>query len=31
MGEIVGSVEFLVENGGINGVNLAMDGGWLVK
>ncbi len=31
MDEIVGAVEFLVSNGGINGVNLAMDGGWLVK
>jgi NAD(P)-dependent dehydrogenase (short-subunit alcohol dehydrogenase family) len=31
MAEIVGSVDFLVDNGGINGVNLAMDGGWLVK
>lgn len=31
MGEIVGAVEFLLENGGVNAVNLAMDGGWLVK
>jgi NAD(P)-dependent dehydrogenase (short-subunit alcohol dehydrogenase family) len=31
MQEIVGSVEFLLNNGGVNGVNLAMDGGWLLK
>ena len=31
MQEIVGSVEFLLENTGVNGVNLAMDGGWLLK
>jgi NAD(P)-dependent dehydrogenase (short-subunit alcohol dehydrogenase family) len=31
MQEIVGSVEFLLHNGGVNGVNLAMDGGWLLK
>src|SRR5487761_2577512 len=31
MREIVGAVEFLLENTGINGVNLAMDGGWLLK
>ncbi len=31
MKEIVGSVEFLIENSGVNAVNLAMDGGWLVK
>lgn len=29
--EIVDSVEFLLGNTGINGVNLAMDGGWLRK
>ena len=31
MQEIVSSVEFLLENTGVNGVNLAMDGGWLLK
>jgi NAD(P)-dependent dehydrogenase (short-subunit alcohol dehydrogenase family) len=31
MDEIVHSVHFLLENTGINGVNLAMDGGWLRK
>ena len=31
MAEIVHSVEFLLDNTGINGVNLAMDGGWLLK
>jgi len=31
MQEIVNSVEFLLENTGVNGVNLAMDGGWLLK
>jgi len=31
MAEIVHSVDFLLENTGINGVNLAMDGGWLRK
>jgi len=31
MQEIVHSVEFLLENSGVNGVNLAMDGGWLLK
>lgn len=31
MAEIVESVEFLLDNTGINGVNLAMDGGWLRK
>lgn len=31
MNEIVDSVEFLLRNGGVNGVNLAMDGGWLLK
>ena len=31
MQEIVGAVEFLLGNTGINGVNLAMDGGWLLK
>ena len=29
-GEIVGAVLFLLENGGVNGVNLAVDGGWLL-
>ncbi len=31
MDEIVGSVLFLLDNSGVNGVNLAMDGGWLLK
>lgn len=31
MGEIVHSVEFLLDNRGVNGVNLAVDGGWLRK
>jgi NAD(P)-dependent dehydrogenase (short-subunit alcohol dehydrogenase family) len=30
MGEIVGAALFLLENGGVNGVNLAVDGGWLL-
>jgi NAD(P)-dependent dehydrogenase (short-subunit alcohol dehydrogenase family) len=31
MAEIVDAVEFLLNNSGINGVNLAVDGGWLLK
>lgn len=31
MEEIVHSVVFLLDNTGVNGVNLAMDGGWLLK
>ncbi len=31
MGEIVDAVEFLLDNQGVNGVNLAVDGGWLRK
>lgn len=31
MQEIVDSVLFLLDNTGVNGVNLAMDGGWLMK
>ena len=31
MAEIVHTVEFLLDNTGINGVNLAVDGGWLLK
>jgi NAD(P)-dependent dehydrogenase (short-subunit alcohol dehydrogenase family) len=31
MQEIVGSVLFLLDNTGVNGVNLSMDGGWLLK
>ncbi len=31
MDEIVGAVEFLLVNTGVNGVNLAVDGGWLLK
>jgi NAD(P)-dependent dehydrogenase (short-subunit alcohol dehydrogenase family) len=31
MAEIVDAVEFLLSNTGINGVNLAVDGGWLLK
>jgi NAD(P)-dependent dehydrogenase (short-subunit alcohol dehydrogenase family) len=30
MDEVVGSVLFLLDNGGINGVNLYVDGGWLL-
>jgi NAD(P)-dependent dehydrogenase (short-subunit alcohol dehydrogenase family) len=30
MGEIVGAALFLLDNGGVNGVNLAVDGGWLL-
>lgn len=29
MAEVVGAARFLLENGGVNGVNLALDGGWL--
>jgi NAD(P)-dependent dehydrogenase (short-subunit alcohol dehydrogenase family) len=29
MAEVVGATRFLLENGAINGVNLAADGGWL--
>ena len=31
MQEIVHAVEFLLDNTGVNGVNLAVDGGWLLK
>jgi NAD(P)-dependent dehydrogenase (short-subunit alcohol dehydrogenase family) len=31
MDEIVGACLFLLENGGVNGVNLAVDGGWLLQ
>jgi NAD(P)-dependent dehydrogenase (short-subunit alcohol dehydrogenase family) len=31
MQEIVDAVEFLFFNSGVNGVNLALDGGWLLK
>jgi NAD(P)-dependent dehydrogenase (short-subunit alcohol dehydrogenase family) len=31
MAEVTGAVVFLLENGGVNGVNLAVDGGWLLK
>jgi NAD(P)-dependent dehydrogenase (short-subunit alcohol dehydrogenase family) len=30
MDEIVGAALFLLENGGVNGVDLAVDGGWLL-
>jgi NAD(P)-dependent dehydrogenase (short-subunit alcohol dehydrogenase family) len=30
MAEIVGACEFLLQNGGVNGVNLAVDGGWML-
>jgi NAD(P)-dependent dehydrogenase (short-subunit alcohol dehydrogenase family) len=30
MDEIVGACAFLLENGGVNGVNLAVDGGWML-
>jgi NAD(P)-dependent dehydrogenase (short-subunit alcohol dehydrogenase family) len=28
--EVVGATEFLLFNGGVNGVNLAVDGGWML-
>jgi len=31
MDEIVGSVVFLLDNTGINGVNLVVDGGWMLR
>lgn len=31
MEEVVDAVLFLLENSGVNGVNLALDGGWLLK
>ncbi len=31
MAEIVDAVEFLLNNSGVNGVNLVVDGGWLLK
>jgi NAD(P)-dependent dehydrogenase (short-subunit alcohol dehydrogenase family) len=31
MGEVAGAVLFLLDNGGMNGVNLAVDGGWLLR
>lgn len=31
MQEVVEAVEFLLFNSGVNGVNLALDGGWLLK
>jgi hypothetical protein len=31
MNEITQAVVFLLENGGVNGQNLAVDGGWLLK
>ncbi|MGB8196558.1 MAG: SDR family oxidoreductase [Acidimicrobiales bacterium] len=31
MAEIVNAVEFLLDNTGVNGVNLNVDGGWLLK
>jgi NAD(P)-dependent dehydrogenase (short-subunit alcohol dehydrogenase family) len=31
MAEIADAAVFLLENGGVNGVNLAVDGGWLLK
>jgi NAD(P)-dependent dehydrogenase (short-subunit alcohol dehydrogenase family) len=30
MDEVVSAAQFLLENGGVNGVNLAVDGGWLL-
>ena len=30
MTEVAGACEFLLENGAVNGVNLAVDGGWLL-
>ena len=31
MGEVADAVLFLLDNGGVNGVNLAVDGGWLLR
>jgi NAD(P)-dependent dehydrogenase (short-subunit alcohol dehydrogenase family) len=31
MAEVTNAVTFLLENGGVNGANLAVDGGWLLK
>ena len=31
MDEIVDASLFLLENGGVNGVNLDVDGGWLLR
>ncbi len=31
MGEMVDATVFLMENGGVNAVNLDIDGGWLVR
>ena len=31
MDEIVGAATFLLENGAVNGVNLEVDGGWLLR
>jgi NAD(P)-dependent dehydrogenase (short-subunit alcohol dehydrogenase family) len=31
MSEVAGAAAFLLENGAVNGVNLAVDGGWLLK
>jgi hypothetical protein len=31
MQEIVEATAFMLDNHGINGVNLAVDGGWLIK
>ena len=30
MTEVAGACAFLLENGAVNGVNLAVDGGWLL-
>ena len=30
MADIVGAVDFLLENRGVNAANLYVDGGWLV-
>ena len=31
MDEVVDASVFLLENGGVNGVNLSVDGGWLLR
>ena len=31
MDEVVNASVFLLENGGVNGVNLDVDGGWLLR
>jgi hypothetical protein len=30
MGDVVGAAVFLLENGSVNGIDLNVDGGWLL-